>query len=139
MSLKKLNQNLDTDESDQEEDRDEEEKEVRFRQWISTDRADIVKQSLPVTEFVDLLVEKVDKLLIHLLPKHKVNMSDLKDNLKASKFVVLGDFAENHGFIVQDEVQSYHWNKKSCTLHPVMIFKKQMKWKADHWFLSPMT
>ena len=59
----KLNQNPDTDESDQDE--EEEEREVRFSQWISTDRADIVKQCLPVSEFVNLLVEKLDKLTPH--------------------------------------------------------------------------
>ena len=50
----------------------------------------------------------------------------MKDNLKTGEFVVLGDFVENHGFIVQDEVQGYHWNKKSCMLHPVMIYFKKI-------------
>ena len=29
---------------------------------------------------------------------------------------------ENHNFLVQDEVQSYHWNSQQCTLHPVIIY-----------------
>ena len=46
----------------------------------------------------------------------------IKEDLKHGEFVVLGDFAENHKFVIQDEVQSHYWNKKSCTLHPVMIY-----------------
>ena len=34
----------------------------------------------------------------------------------------LGDFAENYNFVVQDEVQSFHWNNKQCSLHPVVIY-----------------
>ena len=37
------------------------------------------------------------------------------------------DFAENQNFLVQDEVQSYHWNSQQCTLHPVVIYYKHVK------------
>ena len=36
----------------------------------------------------------------------------------------MGDFAENHTFVIQDEVQGYHWHKDGCTLHPVVIYSK---------------
>ena len=35
---------------------------------------------------------------------------------------LLGDFAENFSFIVQDEIQGYHWNKQQCNLHPVVLY-----------------
>jgi hypothetical protein len=34
----------------------------------------------------------------------------------------LGDFAENYQFIIQDEIQGFHWNKQSCTLHPIVLY-----------------
>ena len=46
-------------------DEEEDEREVKFSQWVTTDRADIVKQKLPVSEFVDKFVEKLEL-------KHKV-------------------------------------------------------------------
>ena len=46
-------------------DEEEDEREVKFSQWVSTDRADIVKQKLPVSEFVDKLVEKLNLLTPH--------------------------------------------------------------------------
>ena len=36
--------------------------------------------------------------------------------------IVLGDFAENYQFLVQDEIQSYHWSKEYCTLHPLVVY-----------------
>ena len=33
--------------------------------------------------------------------------------------IVLGDFAENYQFLVQ-EIQSYHWSKEYCTLDPLV-------------------
>ena len=38
--------------------------------------------------------------------------------------MVLGDFAENYQFVVQDEIQSFHWNKTQATLHPTVIYYK---------------
>ena len=45
-----------------------------------------------------------------------------KESLKANEVIVLGDFAENYQFLVQDEIQSYHWSKEYCTLHPLVIY-----------------
>ena len=39
--------------------------------------------------------------------------------------LVLGDFAENYTFVRQDEIQSFHWNKPYCTLHPVVVYHKK--------------
>ena len=41
----------------------------------------------------------------------------------------MGDFAENYTFVVQDEIQSYHWCKKQCSLHPIVIYfmKEQLE------------
>ena len=35
---------------------------------------------------------------------------------------MLGDFAENYHYLIQDEIQSYHWSKEYCTLHPVVVY-----------------
>ena len=71
-----------------------------------------------------MLVEKRDALTAHsfVASTQGAYVKQVRSNLGDGEFVVLGDFAENHAFIVQDAAQSYHWNKKSCTLHPVMIY-----------------
>ena len=35
------------------------------------------------------------------------------------------DFAENFSFVVQDEIQAFHWNKLQATLHPIVMYYKQ--------------
>ena len=35
--------------------------------------------------------------------------------------IIPGDFAENFSFIVQDEIQGYHWNNQQCRLHPIVL------------------
>ena len=36
--------------------------------------------------------------------------------------IVLGDFAENYSYLVQDEIQGFHWNKSRCSLQPVVVY-----------------
>jgi hypothetical protein len=49
-------------------------------------------------------------------------LSELKSTIKPSECVVLWDFAENYSFILQDEVQGYHWNNAQATIYPFAIF-----------------
>ena len=49
-------------------------------------------------------------------------LKQCKNDLKPGDFVILLDFAQRYTFLIQDEVQSYHWNQQSCTLHPVVIY-----------------
>ena len=58
-----------------------------------------------------------------LLAKCQANfLRAKKEFLKANEVIVLGDFTENYQFLVQDEIQSYHWSKEYCTLHPLVVY-----------------
>ena len=46
--------------------------------------------------------------------------------------MVLGDFAENYQFVIQDEIQGFHWNSSQCSLHPVVIYYKSNKAIQSH-------
>ena len=52
-------------------------------------------------------------------------MKRCKEELADDEVIILLDFVDNFKFIVQDEVQSYHMNQQSCTLHPVVIYFKK--------------
>ena len=41
-----------------------------------------------------------------------------KENLLANECIVILDFVENYTFIVQDTIQSFHWNNAQATIHP---------------------
>jgi len=43
--------------------------------------------------------------------------------IKLAKISVGVDyFAENYSYVIQDEVQSFHWNNSQCSLHPAVIY-----------------
>ena len=57
-----------------------------------------------------------------LLVKCQANfLRDKEESLKANEVIVLGDFAENYQYLMQDEIQSYHWSKEYCTLHQLVV------------------
>ena len=42
-------------------------------------------------------------------------------------------------YVVQDEVQGYHWNKEQCTLHPVILYYKgRHQRSAVHFLVVPV-
>ena len=99
---------------------------VSYTQWDSTDRTTLRTVTSSVTEFLELLVYQVDNLAAHsFTAKSQARyLKERKEKIDESSCVVLLDFAENYHFIVQDEVQGYHWNKEQCTVHPVVIYYK---------------
>ena len=51
-------------------------------------------------------------------------MQYLKDNLKEEQVIIQMDFSENYSYVLQDEIQSYHWENLQCTLHPIVSYMK---------------
>ena len=100
--------------------------EFHFNQWQSTDRSQLITQTVTVDEYKDLVIECIDALTSHsYISKCQTKyLKKLKENLSANECIILGDFAENYEYVVQDEIQSYHWSKNGCTLHPVVIYFK---------------
>ncbi len=52
-------------------------------------------------------------------------MKELKEKLKYEEVIVMGDFAENYKYCVQDASQGYHWTNDQPTLHPVVMYYKE--------------
>ena len=103
---------------------DGEEEFIEFMQWTSTDRAELLMFKLPISEFISTLTQKLDKLTAHsFTAKAQAKfLNKCKADLTQDEVVILGDFAENYKFVIQDEIQSYHWNQQSCSLHPVVVY-----------------
>lgn len=60
-------------------------------------------------------------------------MHEIKCTLKADEYIVQHDFAENYSFILHDKVQGFHWNKSQTTIHPFVIYFKNLKTSSiDH-------
>jgi hypothetical protein len=80
--------------------------------------------SSTLEEFIELTCEKVDALTAHsfIAKSQNAYLKQQKEELQQDQAIIICDFAENFQYVVQDEVQGYHWNKKYCTLHPVSIY-----------------
>ena len=48
-----------------------------------------------------------------------------KDTIDDCSAIVLFDFAENYSFVIQDEVQGFHWNNLQATLHPIVLYYRE--------------
>ena len=61
-----------------------------------------------------MLSEAINKLTAHsYIAKCQVRyLKQQKENLAKDCCIVLGDFAENFTFVIQDEIQSYHCCKR---------------------------
>ena len=47
---------------------------------------------------------------------------EVKSNLQSGVFQVIADFSENYFFVLQDEVQGFHWNNSQATIHPFVVY-----------------
>ena len=60
-------------------------------------------------------------------------MKELKATMKLLDNVILqGDFAENVSYVIQDEVQSFHWENKQATLHPFVAYHRLADGTLEH-------
>ena len=116
---------------------------IQFQQWKSTDRTQIVTMSLPVDDFIENVGKKISDLTVHcFISKSQLqNLKRRKELLDENEAIFLLDFVENYHFVIQDKIQSFHWSKEYCTVHPVVVcFKQnhqlfvfyQMMWNITH-------
>ena len=111
---------------------------VSFKEWVSVDRSDLVLKSMPLFEFVDHLIEKLYKLIPHsYIAKAQTGyLKKRKETMQVGEVICCMDFAENYSFVIQDEVQGYHWTNKYCTVHPCVCYFKEKNhagtWVTKH-------
>ena len=99
---------------------------IIFQQWRSTDRSDLEHIEMEAYDFFEFLTNLIDKLTIHsyICKCQARYLKQLKNELNQMQnvCVVLTDFSENYTMTVQDEVQSFHFNKPQCTIHPLVLY-----------------
>ena len=73
-----------------------------------------------------MFMAALKKLLLHdFIAKNQAwFLADKKESLTHGGFLVIADISENYSFVVQDEVQSFHWNNlqaTNCSSFPVLL------------------
>ena len=94
----------------EEDDESNEEIEVEFQQWTAVDRTELILMKLSTTEFINLLIQKLHEITVHsfIARVQSAYLNNLKETIGLVEAIMLGHFAENYSFIIQDEVQGYH-------------------------------
>ena len=96
---------------------------VQYKQWVSTDRSTLETITKPADEFVESFCEQLTTLLTHsfIVKQQSLFQMEVKSNLQSGVFQVIADFSENYFFVLQDEVQGFHWNHSQATIHPFVV------------------
>ena len=78
-----------------------------YSQWHTTDRTFLATVTSTCKEYKDTLISALNAITKYLfLAKRQANfLRAKKEFLKVNEVIVLGDFAENYQFLVQDEIQ----------------------------------
>ena len=92
---------------------------MTYKQWAHTDRTAIFCITASVQEFIQTACNSFESLRQHhfIAKAQSSYLSTLKEDLEGDQAVIMLDFAENYSFVVQDEVQGFHWNNAQATLH----------------------
>ena len=100
--------------------------EIHYCQRQTTDHAAMATLITTFEEYKELLIDNINNLTRHLyLAKAQAKyVKSKKESLSANEVTVLGHFTENYQYLIQDEIQSFHWSKEYCTLHPLVIYYK---------------
>ena len=99
---------------------------VTYKQWTHVDRTSMLCLTSPVIDFIQTACSSFDSLRQHhfIAKAQSSYLSQLKEDLTEDQAIVMLDFAENYSFVIQDEVQGFHWNNAQATLHPFVIYYK---------------
>ena len=100
---------------------------VTFNQWESADRCNIFTKSSPTEDFIDDFTDKVEALVtLHFIFKEQVSfLNQLKQDLELNEMIVVGDFAENYSFVVQDSAQGFYFSSGQATIRPFSVYYKE--------------
>ena len=100
---------------------------IEYKLLESTDKTILEAYSTTFGQYSEILINSIEILTSHsfISRAQSAYLKELKDTLGNNTAIVLVDFAEIYSFVIQDEVQGFHWNNVQATLHPIVIYYKQ--------------
>lgn len=100
---------------------------VSYKMWTTTDRSTLEDRKEDVDDFTETFGEKFIKYQQHsfIARMQSLHYKQSKENLSEGEVLVICDFSENYSFVIQDEIQSFHWNNDQVTIHPFVAYYVQ--------------
>ena len=89
--------------------------EIKFQQWTTVDRSQLISQCLPVTDFISLLVKKLNDLTGHsyIAKAQAAYLRQRKDELRDNEAIVLLDFAKTISLLCRMKCKDSVWNQRT--------------------------
>ena len=102
--------------------------EVSFKCWLTTGRAVLETITKSTDDFLEAFSSSLKQLIPHsfITQQQSQFLKTTKEELKVNEYLVVCDFAENYSFIIQDEVQGFHWNNSQATIHPFVAYYRDV-------------
>jgi hypothetical protein len=102
--------------------------EVTYKQWKTTaGKTKLLDVVSSVDEYIaTLLGECKNSLKLHYFVKKRqqLAMRRTRENLADDEVLILMDFAENLGFVIQNEISENYFDRGQCSLHNIIIYRK---------------
>ncbi|KAE8741802.1 hypothetical protein FOCC_FOCC012663 [Frankliniella occidentalis] len=97
---------------------------IVYNQWESTDRGNIITRTSTVEEFTEDFLGQLEDLVTHhfIFKCQSQYFTELQKQLEDGEIIVVGDFAENYSFVVQDMVPAFFFKQKQATIHPFSVY-----------------
>jgi len=97
---------------------------IEYKQWTTTDRATLETKVQSVEEFLGSYLGTLPAVVHHdfIAKQQSLFLQRTRSTLKPGEFLIVGDFAENYSFVLQDAAQSFHWNNLQATIHPFVCY-----------------
>jgi hypothetical protein len=102
------------------------EAQLTYSQWVLNERCSLQVVTNSSTDFVDVFVEGLQKLRPHrfLVKMQHEYFVLLKNNLERGHVLILADYAENYSCVIQNAIQSNHWQHTQATIHVFVCLYK---------------
>ncbi len=80
---------------------------IKYKMWISTDRTMLEDEECTASTFVDTLLDKIKKLIMHhFISKEQSKVCrEFKEKITPEECLIQGDFSQNYSMLVQDSTQ----------------------------------
>ena len=94
--------------------------------------------STTLAQYTEILINSIEKLTSYSYTSRAQTsyFKKQKYELDEKTAIVLVDFAENYSFVVQDEVQGFHWNNLQATLHPIVIYYRENGMSSSIFYIT---
>ena len=93
-------------------------------------------------EYKETLTDAIDNDLMrhsYIAKSQAQYLNMTKETLRENEAIVIGDFAENYQFLIQDEIQRYHWSKARYILWLHTTREQKIAFNMIHCVLFLMT